>query len=407
MLVSSDWFYAVLQFLDSGLLDWSWWQIVLFTLVTTHITIASVTIFLHRHQAHRALDLHPAVAHFFRAWLWLGTGMVTKEWAAIHRKHHAKCETAEDPHSPQTWGIKKVLLEGAELYRTESTNRETISKYGHGTPDDWIERKLYTPHHQVGVYVTLAINVLLFGAIGLTVFAIQMLWIPVTAAGIINGLGHYRGYRNFDAPDASTNLMPWGIIIGGEELHNNHHAYPTSARLSNKWYEFDIGWLYIRCMEIVGLAKVKKIAPVAKLGVARPIIDIDAVQAVIHHRYDVMANYARSLRKVCAEEAARLLSSNHSSASVVQGARNWLHENASHWSHEQKAKAAEVMAASEGLRKLVEMRDELSQLWEKSNATREQLVHQLSQWCQRAEASGVKALQDMALRLRRYSVSAA
>jgi stearoyl-CoA desaturase (Delta-9 desaturase) len=398
-------FDGVLSFLDTGLLNWSWWQIVLFTLATTHITIAGVTIYLHRHQAHRALDLHPLVSHFFRAWLWLGTGMVTKEWAAIHRKHHAKCETAEDPHSPQTWGIRKVLLEGAELYRVEAANTETISKYGHGTPDDWIERKLYTPYSQLGIFLTLAINVALFGVIGITVFAIQMIWIPVTAAGIINGLGHYRGYRSFDSPDASTNLLPWGIIIGGEELHNNHHAYPTSARLSNKWYEFDIGWMYIRIFEMLGLARVKKIAPVAKLVAARPSIDLEAVQAVIHHRYDVMASYTRSLRKACAEEAHRLMSANHSGAGAVAGAKSWLHENAAQWSAEQRAKLGEVMAASEALRKLVEMRDELNLLWGKSNATREQLVQQLTQWCARAEASGVRALQDMALRLRSYSAA--
>ena len=239
---------AVLSFLDTGLLDFAWWQIVIYTLVVTHITIAGVTIYLHRCQAHRALDLHPVVSHFFRFWLWFTTGMVTREWAAIHRKHHARCETPDDPHSPQTRGLRKVLLEGSELYREEARNRETIEKFGHGTPDDWIERHLYTPYSYLGVYFTLALCVTLFGAIGLTVFAIQMLWIPITAAGIINGVGHYYGYRNWDCPDASTNVFPWGILIGGEELHNNHHAFASSAKLSAKWYEFDIGWMYIRIM---------------------------------------------------------------------------------------------------------------------------------------------------------------
>ncbi|MBU6272495.1 MAG: fatty acid desaturase, partial [Betaproteobacteria bacterium] len=217
---------SLLSFLDTGLLDFSGWQIVGFTLLTTHITIAAVTIYLHRCQAHRALDLHPIVSHFFRAWLWLGTGMVTREWAAIHRKHHARCETPDDPHSPQTRGLRKVLLEGVELYRAEAANRETIEKFGHGAPDDWVERHVYSRHSSLGVYLTLLIDVLLFGAIGLTVFAVQMIWIPVTAAGIINGIGHYWGYRNFEAPDASANIVPWGIVIGGEELHNNHHTYP-------------------------------------------------------------------------------------------------------------------------------------------------------------------------------------
>jgi len=244
----------------SGLIDLPWWGYVLVALALTHVTIASVTIFLHRHQAHRALELHAIPSHFFRFWLWLTTGMITREWAAIHRKHHAKCETDEDPHSPQVLGIRKVLLEGAELYRSESRNVETIKRYGHGTPDDWVERNVYR-HNTVGLGIMLVINVILFGPIGLTIWAVQMLWIPIWAAGVINGIGHYFGYRNFDCADASTNIVPWGILIGGEELHNNHHSFATSAKLSAKWYEFDIGWMYIRILEMLGLAKVRKVIP--------------------------------------------------------------------------------------------------------------------------------------------------
>jgi stearoyl-CoA desaturase (delta-9 desaturase) len=278
---------AVLGFLDSGLLDATGWQIVAYTLLATHVTIAAVTIYLHRCQAHRALDLHPVVSHFFRAWLWLTTGMVTKEWTAIHRKHHAKCETEDDPHSPQTRGIRKVLLEGAELYREESRNPETMVKYGHGTPDDWVERNVYTRFPSLGITLTLLADVAMFGVIGITVFAIQMLWIPVTAAGIINGLGHWWGYRNFDSPDAATNVLPWGILIGGEELHNNHHAFASSAKLSNRWYEFDVGWMYIRILQALGLATVRKVAPVPKFTEQpRPAVDLHTLQAVIAHRYD-------------------------------------------------------------------------------------------------------------------------
>ena len=244
----------VLDFLLNGLTHSTGWQIFIYTLIVTHITIAGVTIFLHRCQAHRALDLHAIPSHFFRFWLWMTTGMVTKEWAAIHRKHHAKCETEEDPHSPVTRGINKVVYEGAELYRIEARNTETIEKYGHGTPDDWIERNVYTKHSALGVSMLLVINILLFGVLGLSVWAVQMMWIPVTAAGVINGIGHYWGYRNFDCKDASTNILPWGIIIGGEELHNNHHTYGTSAKLSSKWYEFDIGWMYITILFFFGLA---------------------------------------------------------------------------------------------------------------------------------------------------------
>src|ERR1700704_2749634 len=286
----------------SGLLDLPWWGYVVAALALTHVTIAGVTIYLHRCQAHRALELHPVVSHFFRFWLWLTTGMVTKNWAAIHRKHHARCETEEDPHSPQVVGIEKVLWEGAELYRKEARNAETMDKYGRGTPDDWIERHLYTKHDRIGIGSLVVLNFVLFGFAGVAIWAVQMLWIPLFAAGVINGIGHYWGYRIFQPEDASTNIVPWGILIGGEELHNNHHAYASSARFSNRWYEFDIGWFYIRALEILGLAQVKKVAPTLKLDTAKTRCDLATVQAVITHRYDVLAKYAKSLRHTCAEE---------------------------------------------------------------------------------------------------------
>ena len=395
---------SVLVFLDRGLLDAAWWQIVAYTLVATHLTIVAVTVYLHRCQAHRALDLHPLAAHFFRFWLWLTTGMVTREWAAVHRKHHAKCETDEDPHSPVRWGLRKVLLEGTELYRAEAANRETVRKYGHGAPDDWIERNLYSRHTVLGVAITLLVDLLLFGAIGLTVFAVQMLWIPVLAAGVINGLGHARGYRNFDCPDASTNIVPWGILIGGEELHNNHHTFASSARLSVKWYELDIGWIYIRLLSMLRLASVRRVAPRPRFAAARPAVDLDMLQAVIAHRYDVMARYARSLRRACAEEARRLSRlDRRPEGRLVASARRWLHRDAARWSEQHRARLAEIFAASERLEKLVEMRRELAAVWERSSLSREQLLAHLQQWCQSAEASGIRALQDLALRLRSYA----
>ena len=275
----------------SGLIQLPWWGYIVFTLVVTHITIASITIFLHRHQAHRALELHAIPSHFFRFWLWLTTGMVTKEWTAIHRKHHAKCETIDDPHSPQILSIGKILKEGSELYRKEAKNLETLERYGEGTPDDWMERNIYTKHSVKGVASMLIINLVLFGPIGLTIWAVQMAWSPLLAAGVINGVGHYWGYRNFQPEDASRNVVPWGILIGGEELHNNHHAYATSARLSNKWYEFDIGWMYICILKAAGLAKVKKMAPKLRLDTTKTKCDSDTLQAVILHRYEVLAKY--------------------------------------------------------------------------------------------------------------------
>jgi len=385
--------------LANGYLDLAWWQIIVVTLVLTHITIASVTIFLHRCQAHRALDLHPIPSHFFRFWLWLTTGMVTKEWAAIHRKHHAKCETADDPHSPQVLGIQTVLSRGAELYRAEAKNRETIEKYGHGTPDDWIERNLYSKYQWQGVGLMLIIDLFLFGAIGATVWAVQMLWIPITAAGIINGIGHYWGYRNYECEDASTNILPWGILIGGEELHNNHHTYATSAKLSNKWYEFDIGWGYIRALEMMGLAKVKKTPPKPVLADVRQACEL-TLQAVIANRYEVMSRYSKALRKTLDHELTHM----RELAGRFSGAHTWLQKDESKLSSDEKARLQDLMDQSKAVRLMIEMRRELTALWGRSNVTKEQLIVQLQDWCQRAEASGMQALQDFSLRLRRYTL---
>lgn len=287
---------AFLNFLSHGLLNFSVWQMVVYTLIMTHITIVGVTVFLHRNQAHRALDLHPIVSHFFRFWMWLTTGQLTKAWAAIHRKHHAKCETEEDPHSPVTRGLSTVLWQGADLYRMEQKNQETLDKYGKGTPDDWMERKVYTPFTFYGIVLMFIINFVLFGFAGMTIWAIQMAWIPFWAAGVINGIAHCWGYRNFDSPDAATNISPWGILIGGEELHNNHHTFATSAKFSTKWYEFDLGWFYIQVLSALGLAKVKKTQPKATY-VANSKVDEHTLEAVIKNRYQVMATYASSLEK--------------------------------------------------------------------------------------------------------------
>ncbi len=386
-----------------SLLTLPWWGYVIVTLALTHITIAGVTIFLHRSQAHRALDLHPVVSHVFRFWLWLTTGMVTKEWVAIHRKHHAKCETAEDPHSPQVLGIKKVLFEGAELYRAESRNQETLDKYGRGTPDDWIERNVYSPHSGKGLVLMLAINLVLFGPIGLTIWAVQMAWIPVTAAGIINGIGHYWGYRNFAAEDASTNIVPWGIIIGGEELHNNHHAYGTSAKLSARWYEFDIGWMYIRMMSMLGLAKVLRVAPKVNWQPVRSNVDLGMLQAVITHRYDVVTRYASSMKQVLADEVNRLRANAHMPQVDLSHLRQWLRLEPAAMQTRDKAELDKMLAGSDKLNTIYRMRTELSAVWERSSASKEQLVKQLQDWCQNAEASGIEALQEFSQRLRRYA----
>lgn len=390
---------GLIQFLAQGLTGAAWWQVLLVALVLTHITIASVTIYLHRHSAHRSLDLHPIASHFFRFWLWMTTGMVTKEWTAIHRKHHAKCEHEGDPHSPHIFGIKKVFYEGAELYRAEAKNTETMERYGHNTPNDWIEKHLYTGHSRLGVSLMLIIDVALFGVLGLAVWALQMAWIPITAAGVINGIGHWWGYRNFEATDASTNVSPWGILIGGEELHNNHHTYPTSAKLSVKPYEFDIGWMYISMMKAVGLASVKKVPPKMVYGAVRPVADEKTLEAIIANRYEVMAGYAREMRAACKQEL-QVLKQRRGDATVLQAARRWLHRDDDKVPANVKAQLAQVRAEHPVLDKMVTMREELRALWSSTNATREQLAADLQAWCRRAEESGIAALRDFSIRLR-------
>ncbi|PHV31901.1 acyl-CoA desaturase [Janthinobacterium sp. BJB312] len=395
--------HDVLQFMATGITDLSAWQVFLYTMVVTHITIASVTIYLHRHQAHRALELHAIPSHFFRFWLWLTTGQVTKEWAAIHRKHHAKCDTEEDPHSPVTRGIKKVFWEGAELYRAESKNMETMAKYGHGTPTDWIERNLYTKYSWLGVVSLFVINFILFGVIGISVWAVQMMWIPITAAGIINGIGHYWGYRNYDCADAATNIIPFGILIGGEELHNNHHTYATSAKLSSKWYEIDIGWAYIRALEMLGLAKVKKLAPEPKFSHGKLEADFETLQSVIANRYDVMAKYAKSIKHAWKEELEHLKHKAELEKRFLKSSRKLMQREPGKLADVHHEQLSELFQHSKALETMHHMRVELGAIWERSHFTREQLLQKLQDWCTRAEASGIQSLQDFSLRLRSYA----
>src|SRR2546423_1540656 len=387
-----------------GVLHLAWWGYLVAILVLTQLTITSVTIFLHRCQAHRALDLHPIASHFFRFWLWLSTGMVTKEWTAIHRKHHAKVETADDPHSPQVKGLNRVLWGGVLLYVKESYNQQTLERYGHGTPDDWIERHLYTPRSFFGVFVLLALDLCAFGLVpGALAWLVQMAWIPFWAAGVINGVGHYFGYRNYDdVADASRNIVPWGILIGGEELHNNHHAYASSAKLSSKWYEFDIGWLYIRMLSALGLATVKKVAPKPRFAEPRA-VDFDTLHAVIPHRYDVLSRYAKSVKQTYAHEVERLRRWSPGDAEVLGSLRRALLRGQT-LAGAEAHKVAEALKKSRALEITLAMRHELAALWDRSSASKEQLLRQLQDWCRRAEASGVAPLVAFSERLRSYAI---
>jgi len=386
----------------NGMIDLPWWGYVLATLALTHISIASITLFLHRAQAHRALDLHPIASHFFRFWLWLTTGAVTREWVSVHRKHHAKCETAEDPHSPVILGLGRVLTQGYELYQAAAAQATTRERYGHGTPDDWLERNLYSGHRNLGIGLMLIIDLVLFGAIGLTLWAVQMLWMPLFAAGIINGAGHAVGYRNFACDDASTNIVPWGILIGGEELHNNHHAYGSSAKLSSRWYEIDLGWGYIRILEFFGLASVKKVAPKVRWGEIKHFCDAELLHSVATHRYDVLTRYARGMKRIYSDELDKLRASLPEGISLKQ-ARAWFCRNPSNLKADERQQLQTLLAQSPRLDTLYRMRQELIALWSRSTASSEQLVRQLQDWCQRAESSGIEALSQFSFKLRCYA----
>jgi stearoyl-CoA desaturase (delta-9 desaturase) len=387
-----------------GLLDLPWWGYVLAALALTHVTIVAVTVFLHRHQAHHALDLHPAVSHFFRFWLWLTTGMVTREWVAVHRKHHAKCDTPDDPHSPRVYGIARVLFGGVFLYVAAARDPQTLARYGQGTPEDWLERTLYSKHQSLGLIAMGVIDVVVFGlGPGLLILAAQIVWIPFWAAGVINGVGHYWGYRHWSTPDWSTNIVPWGLLIGGEELHNNHHAFPTSARLSNKWYEIDLGWGYIQLLEAVGLAWVKHVPPTLQLTAPKAVVDPQTLQAVIANRYAVLADFGRALWEIYAEEIRMLQRSAPGDAYALASLEPLLDRDERILGEAERRRLAETLPKSRALHTVYAMRRDLAALWGRSLASREQLVAQLQDWCRRAEASGIRSLAEFAGRLRGYA----
>jgi stearoyl-CoA desaturase (delta-9 desaturase) len=385
-----------------GILDVGPWQAVAATLILTHVTIVSVTVFLHRAQAHRALDLHPWIAHFFRFWLWLTTGMVTKEWVAVHRKHHAKCETPDDPHSPQVLGLGKVMGEGAELYRGAAGDKATLDHYGRGTPDDWIERNLYSRYTWQGMGLMLILDVVLFGVYGITIWAVQMLWIPFWAAGVINGVGHYFGYRSYESPDASTNIVPWGILIGGEELHNNHHAFPSSAKLSSKWWELDIGWFYIRTLTLLGLAKVKKVAPEPRIIPGKAVVDMDTLRAVIVARMHVFARYAQEV--LVPVSRAELCRSQGHCRRMARRARQLLVLEGARIDAGARARLEQLLAQSQQLATVYQYRERLREIWERTAPSQEALLKSLQDWCQQAEATGIHALETFSRKLRGFSL---
>lgn len=393
---------SLINILVHGLWQLPWWGYLAFVLIVTQITIFSVTIYLHRHSAHRALELHPVVKHFFRFWLWLTTGQSTKAWTAIHRKHHARVETDEDPHSPQTRGLRKVLLEGAELYRAEAKDKETLERFGEGTPNDWLELRLYGPHSTAGVIAMLVIDIALFGFLGMTIWAIQMAWIPFWAAGVVNGVGHYWGYRNFESEDASRNLVPWGLFIGGEELHNNHHTYATSAKFSVKPWEVDIGWGMIRLLQLFGLATPKRVVPKPKLVPNKNLIDVDTLKGLVSNRFQVMSRYAKEvILPVLREEKKR---ADKAGQNLLRRARTLLVREKSllkspHWMTLNK-----MLDTSQMLRTVYDFRLQLQAIWSRNTASTAELVEALQEWCRQAEATRIEVLSRFSKHLRMYAV---
>lgn len=382
-----------------GLLNLSFWGYVLVTFLMVQFTFMAVTLYLHRDSAHRSLDLHPALRHIFRFWLWMSSGILTREWVAVHRKHHARCETPEDPHSPVIFGLKKVLLEGAELYQVVARNREVQEKYGRGTPNDWMERNVYSKHRNLGIVLMVITDLVLFGVPGITIVAIQMLALPVMAAGVINGLGHHTGYRNFECPDAATNIVPWGILVGGEELHNNHHAFPSSAKFSIRKWEFDIGWVYIRIFQALGLAKVNRVAPAPTIVPSRNHIDLETVRAVIINRMHVLRAYTKNVMLPVFKQELSATSGN-----ISRRVKKLLVREPVLLDNQAQSKLREVLAKSQTLQTVHDFRERLRVLWSGTNMSNETLLQHLKEWIAQAEASGIKALQDFASTLRGYAL---
>ena len=395
---------SLADLLAHGLTGSDWPTVLIFFLVVTQLTIFSVTLYLHRCAAHRGVDMHPLLAHFFRFWAWLTTAMRTKEWVAIHRKHHAHCETENDPHSPAVYGINRVVLHGVALYQDEAKVPETMEKYGIGTPDDWIERNLYHPRNAWGPTLMLFIDVALFGAVGIAIWAIQMIWIPVMAAGVINGLGHWWGYRNFETSDMSTNLTPWALLLGGEELHNNHHAFPSSAKFALRRYELDIGWGMLRLFEMLGLAKVLRVAPQLETrAIDAP--DAETLRAVLAHRFHVMTTYFRGvmlpiLRDEAARAGDRMQKLTRRLRKALASDGRWLDASG-------RERLAQWIDQRPSVATVVEYRRRLSAVLERSGRSSDAVLESLREWCRDAERSGIATLEQFAQRLRGYALKPA
>lgn len=392
----------ILDFLENGLLNASTWQIVIMTLIAVQVTLAGVSLFLHREQTHRGIILNPFLRHFFRFWTWFTTGMLTKDWVAIHRKHHAFCETQQDPHSPQIHGIRKVLFHGVNLYTQERKKRETIEKYGKDTPNDWIERNIYTRFHYLGIVLLALTDIALFGVIGLLVYAIQMLWIPFFAAGVINGIGHFTGYRNYRTDDSSRNITRFGFFIMGEELHNNHHAFPSSCKFAHRKGEHDIGWYLIKVLSFLKLCEIKKVVPVLNENSRAETINSDTVKAILTHKFNVLQQYIKDVIK------PTVMNEYHDASRKVKKHLNRYMSSLSldpkFIKKDIRKKISDNIDNSTTINTLIAYKQELQSIWNNNTLSMDEMITAIKDWCQKAEHSGISFLQEFAKKLSTYTL---
>ncbi|MEC9205752.1 MAG: fatty acid desaturase [Pseudomonadota bacterium] len=402
MMISFIVIRIMIDLLINGIINFTWVEYLIYTLVVTQITIMCITLYLHRGVCHSAIEIKPVLAHFFRFWLWLTTSMKTADWVAIHRKHHAKVETIDDPHSPAVYGINTVLFRGADLYAEEKANPETIEKYSQNCPTDWIEKKIYSGKSNLGILLLFIFNIILFGVVGIIIWAIQMMWTPIFAAGGINGAGHYYGYRNFDTSDDSTNIMPLAFVIGGEELHNNHHAFPTAAKFSYKPWEFDIGWFYIKIFSILKLVKVKRLAPKTIIEKTNKELDSDTSYALIRSKITVITNYTKKVIKPVLKRESK--NANNELKKLIKKSKVSFIKQPDRISNQSIIDLQKIFNESKTLSIVYELKNKLYSILNERNMRGEKLSQTINEWCLEAKSNGIDCLDEFCESLKGYKV---
>jgi stearoyl-CoA desaturase (delta-9 desaturase) len=385
-----------------GAIRLPWWGYAAFTFAMVQLMFLGVTLYLHRDQSHGGLVLHPMLRHFFRFWLWFCSSTVTREWVAVHRRHHAYADLPGDPHSPVVFGLRRVLMQGYELYAAAARDPKILENYGRGTPDDWLEHNLYSRFPKVGISLFVVLQLLMFGVPAIAMLGVQLIAQPLFAAGVINGLGHRVGYRSFEMPTAATNIVPWGVLIAGEELHNNHHAFPSSPRFAVQGWEIDLGWLFICLFRALGLARVRCLAPRPHIVCDRAEIDADTAQALFTNRMHVLRDYRRRVIR----PVFRALRKQQSPAVLAPRSPRLLVRHPKLLDERARQQLRELLERYEVLRTVIEFRDRLQQLWDETAASHGRALEQLRELCAQAEGSRILALRKFALRLRTYTLGA-